>query len=230
MGWKAKLKRIIPGPALNRLLLSFPSLYHTSLVNFESNLDPSGLDDLIECLEEAARLPGDLIELGSSRCGTAIILARWLRARQIPKIVYACDSFQGFNRNELRKERELRLSNQKDDAHASTSYEYVCRKLQKLGLTEAVRPVRGYFQETLPGLSGPFCLALVDCDLKESMSFCARWVFEKLVVGGWMAFDDYTSEDFRGVKLAVDGFVGEFRGRLTDFGLRRRLYLVRKDS
>ena len=230
MGWKAKLKRYIPGPVLNRLLLKFPSLYHTSLVNFESNLDAPGLEDLVECLEEAGRLPGDLIELGSSRCGTAIVLARWLRARHIPKIVYACDSFQGFDRNELRIERELKLSNQKDDAHASTSYSYVCRKLQKLGLTETVHPVRGYFQETLPGLPGPFCLALVDCDLKKSMNYCARWVFEKLVVGGWMAFDDYGSEDFRGAKLAVDEFVGEFSRRLTDFGLRRRLYFVRKDS
>jgi Macrocin-O-methyltransferase (TylF) len=230
MGWRAKLKKCIPAPVLNRLLLTFPSLYHTSIVNFESNLDEAGLEDLAECLEQASRLPGDLIELGSSRCGTAIILARWLRARHISKIVYACDSFQGFDLNELHKERALNLSNQSDDAHASTSYSYVCRKLQKLGLSEAVRPVRGYFQETLPGLSGPFCLALVDCDLKESMSYCSRWVFERLVVGGWMAFDDYDSQDFRGAKLAVDDFVGEFRARLTDCGLRRRLYLVRKDS
>jgi len=229
-GWKAKLKRRIPGPILNRVLLSFPSLYETSLVNFESNLDCRGLDDLLECLEGASGLPGDLIELGSSRCGTAIILARWLRARHIPKIVHACDSFQGFDLKELRQERALSLSNPKDDAHASTSYEYVTRKLQRLGLSEAVRPIKGYFQETLPGLQGSYCLALVDCDLKESMTFCARWVFERLVVGGWMAFDDYVSEDYRGAKLAVDEFVEEFRGRLTDFGVRRRLYFVRKDS
>jgi Macrocin-O-methyltransferase (TylF) len=229
-GWKAKLKRCIPGPILNRVLLSFPSLYDSSLVNFESNLDSPGLDDLLDCLEEASRLPGNLIELGSSRAGTAIILARWLRARRIPKIVYACDSFQGFDLKELRQERALSLSNPKEDAHASTSFEYVSKKLQRLGVSETVKPIQGYFQETLPRLQGSYCLALVDCDLKESMTFCARWVFERLVVGGWMAFDDYVSEDYRGAKLAVDEFVGEFRERLTIFGVRRRLYFVRKDA
>ena len=224
------MKRCIPGPLLNSLLLTFPSLYQTPLVNFESNLDADGLEDLRECLEKVAQLPGDVVELGSSRCGTAIHLARWLRERGIAKVVYACDSFEGFDRQELAKEQTAKLTTLTDDAHTSTSFEYVSKKLRALGFAETVKPVKGYFRETLPTLGGPFCLALIDCDLQESMTYCAAWAFEKLVPGGLIAFDDYGSKSLQGAKLAVDEFVEKFKGRISDSGLGRRLYRVRKNS
>ena len=75
MQWRARAKRLIPPSGLNSLLLRFPSLYRASLINYESNMDHQALLDLEECLNEAAGVPGDLIECGCSRCGTTAILA-----------------------------------------------------------------------------------------------------------------------------------------------------------
>jgi hypothetical protein len=230
MGWKAVIKRRIPAQFLNTFLSSFPYFYRTSWVNYESNMDEPGLLDLEECLREAAKIPGDLVECGSSRCGTSILMAQWLRQWKVEKTIYACDSFEGYDRDELERERAAGLSNEKEDTYTSTNFEYVCRKLEVLGFSGNVRPVKGYVHQTLPALSGPFCFVLVDTDLMESMSFSARCLFDKLSPGAWMAFDDYACPDFKGAKLAVDQFVKDFTHRLTDLGLRRRLYLVRKIS
>jgi hypothetical protein len=218
----------MPSWLLNNLLLSFPQFYHTSWVNYESNLPRPALEDLQQSLRRATRLPGDVIECGSSRCGTSILMARWLRQWGVTKTIYACDSFTGFDRAELRRERTAGWSHEADDAYTSTSYAYVSRKVRVLGYANMVRPVQGYLQQTLPGLAGPFCFALVDCDLRDSMLFAARCLFDKLVPGGWIAFDDYACEALKGARLAVDEFVREYASHLATVGLRRHLYLVRK--
>jgi len=74
-------------------------------------------DNIWKCL----RLPGDVIECGSSRCGTSIVLAR----EAAPKLVYACDSFSGFHPDELRHEQTLG-SRVPKRAFTSTSVEYAC--------------------------------------------------------------------------------------------------------
>jgi macrocin-O-methyltransferase TylF-like protien len=228
MSWKGTVKHLIPPSLLNSLLLRAPFLYRTQLVNFETNMDGDGLSDLLEALDEVKEVEGDVIECGASRCGTSIILARYITSKNLRKRVLACDSFTGFRSEEVRKERASGLSREADNAYTSAGYGYVQRKLQVLGLSDTVQLIQGYFQETLSDLKGPFSLALVDCDLLESMSYCAAAVFDKLSPGGYLAFDDYTSIDFGGARIAVDKFVSDHRSRLIDLGLRRRLYFVRK--
>jgi O-methyltransferase len=229
MDWRAAAKRAIPSALLNNLLLTFPALYRTGIVRYETTLaDGHGIDDLVSQLEHVLHLEGEIIECGSSRCGASVIMAYELRARGVRKTIYACDSFTGFDRVELANEQRQGLTGASDTAFTSTSLAYVKRKLHRLGVDDAVLPVQGFFRDTLPQLDSPLCFALVDCDLRESMTYCAETLWPKLVAGARMVFDDYCEPNFRGAKLAVDAFVARHGSEIAEHGLLRRLYCVRK--
>jgi len=230
MHWRSAVKQAIPPAILNRVLLAFPVLYRTRLVCYETTLrDGHGIDDLLSQLDLALGLDGDIIECGCSRCGASAMMANYLRSRQVRRKVYACDSFEGFDRAELAREREAGLTTACDRAFTSTSYEYVQEKLRKLNLGGLVVPVKGYFQHTLPHLNLRLCLALIDCDLRDSILYCAKTLWPRLVPGGRMVFDDYASADFRGARLAVDAFVAAHAAEISEHGPLRRLYYVRRE-
>lgn len=226
MDARAVVKRMMPSRWLNGLLLALPVLYRLPFVRFETSLTAGGIRDLHDILERAAALPGDVIECGSSRCGSTVLIADDLRRRGVRKTIFACDSFEGFDRAEILAEKAAGLANAPDDAFTSTSLEYVTRKIDRLGHAGTIRPVKGYFESTLPAMGGPFALAFIDCDLRKSATFCAETLWPRLVPGGALVFDDYAEEDFRGARLAVDEFVAAHAGEIAEHGLGRRLYRV----
>ena len=205
-----------------------PSLYRSKFVNYEANMGPEDLGDLHEIIREVVKVQGDLIECGSSRCGSATITALWLREYGINRRIYACDSYRGFKPEEVREEQQIGQLDIGDKAFKSTNLGYVLSKLRVLGLEGTIVPVEGYFQDTLKDLPGPFCYALIDCDLEESVEYCARALLPKLSPGGWMVFHDYLSQEFKGAKRAVDRFVREFQSRFEFHEARRNFYLVRR--
>ncbi len=234
----AQAVRLMPRQR-NRLLLMCPVLYRLRFVRYESNLEEIGLRELYELADRVASLPGVIIECGSSRLGSAILLARHLERRGRLRPIFALDSFAGFRRDELDRERALGLTEASDDAFTSTSFEYVVAKLRKLKLADTIFPVEGFFEDTLPAVADrEVALAFVDCDLGDSLRFCAETIWPRLASGGIMAFDDYTAwivgekrpslEFFLGVKPAVDAFVADNLENIADHGLMRRLYYVKK--
>ena len=226
--------RYTPQRILNNVLLTFPSLYRTGLVMNESFLGSRGINDLLTKLSTVIALEGDIIECGSARCGTSVTIGKYLQAVQSKKKVYALDLFgQGFDLGELEAERVAGLTRAKDNAFVHTSYDYVTSKIHILGLSDTVIPIKGYFQHTLPGLvdSKRFCLALIDCDLKKSTTYCAESIWPKLSDKGVMLFDDYDYDlfrTFRGPRIAVDKFVNEHSNEISEHGFLNRLYYVEK--
>ncbi len=228
---KAKIKARIPTTALNRLLLQFPRLYETGLVDFETNLrSRGGIDDLLGQLLLALSVNGDIIDCGSSRCGSSVIMAKRMQSLRDVRIIYALDSFEGFDRAELAHEREKGLTSATDSAFTSTSFEYVKQKLARLRLSDVVIPVKGYFQQTLPETNGPFALVFIDCDLRDNLTFCAETLWERLTPGGRIVFDDYDADEWQGARVGVDEFVKDHKDEIASYGLLSRLYYVEKAS
>jgi hypothetical protein len=225
--WQTLIKRVVPRPLLYELLLAFPALYRTRSVQYETNL-ASATSELLEQIDQSVGAAGELIECGSARCGTSIIIAQHLRQRGIQKKVYAFDSYEGFDRAELARERTAGLTEEGNEAFANTSYPYVVRKIQRLGYTGSVIPVKGYFEQTLPQVQEPICFALIDCDLRESIAYCAQYLWPLLTPGGRMVFDDYTSGNYRGARIGIDQFVESVRTEIREHGLEYRLYSVVK--
>jgi O-methyltransferase len=229
MNWKSLIKESVPAPLLNRALLTCPFLYSWKAVNYETNLPPEGIADLLSQLESALGLEGDIVECGSSRCGASVIMARRLQARRSAKRIYACDSFEGFDLAELRREKTSGLTDTPDDAFTSTSYRYVQAKLAKLGCSDTVIPVRGFFQDTLPRLDvKKVCFALIDCDLRDSLVFCAENLWSRLVAGGRLLFDDYASAEYQGARVGIETFVERHANEIASHGLLDQLYFVEK--
>jgi hypothetical protein len=201
-------------------------------MNYESVMDAAGVRDVRELLELITSVPGDVIECGCNRCGTSVIMANYLRSRKVGKTIYACDTFDGFSLDELERETQLGRANVSQSAFASPGqYEYVKEKLFRLGVGGQVVPVKGLFQDTFPhwlGMWGKLSFVFVDCDLEESMLFCARALWPFLAPGGVMAFDDYKSEQFKGARIAIDKFIAESPNGLASHKLMRRLYSLRK--
>jgi len=226
---KVRLKHAIPPGLLNAVLLRFPFLYQTRLVFYETTLlTAGGIDELLSQLVTVLNVEGEIIECGSSRCGASIIMAKYLQTQGVNKKILACDSFEGFDRAELKQEQKARLTTATNKSFTSTSYQYVQKKIAALGFQNAVIPVKGYFRDTLPNLSGPFCLGLIDCDLRESLVYAAEAIWPKLSTGGCLLFDDYHSPEFKGAKQGVDIFVKKHLAEISEPGLLNRLYYVRK--
>ena len=218
---------------LNGLLLKFPFLYRTKLVNYESQLGKNnGIEDLLTKLNTVLNVEGNVIECGSYVCGTTVIIANYLRLTGTNKKVYALDLFGGgFNTKELEEERLAGLTKAKDTAFTHTSYEYVKRKIERLGFSTIIIPVRGFFEYNLPYIDSKFCFALIDCDLKKSILYCAETIWPNLSKGGVILFDDYDYElyrAFKGPKIAIDEFVNKYRSEVSEHGLLSRLYCIVK--
>jgi len=224
---RAKVKQTVPQPLLNSVLLTLPFLYRTKLINYETNLG-SGIDELLAQLGMVISLDGDIIECGSTYCGSSIIMANYLRSNHVHKVIYACDSFEGFDRAELDKERKAGLVNSPDNPFTFASYEYVRRKIERLGFEGAVIPIKGFFKQTLPNIKSKFCFALVDCDLRDSIVFCMERIWLDLVSGGRIVIDDYADENWKGAKLGIDFFVSKYKDEISKEGMLNRLYFVCK--
>jgi len=221
-------KQRIPARLLNATLLRFPTLYRLGLVNYESNLDAAAVQTLLEELAQTFDLPGDIVECGVSRCGGSVLMARRVRQAGVTKRIYACDSFQGFDRDELARERAEGLSTSPEHAFTSTSLAYVQAKLRALEMDDIVVPVPGYFQDTLERLDVEPAFAFIDCDLRDSIVYCAETLWPRLPPGGRMVFDDYLADGFPGARLGIDAFVSDHRHEVASHGLRGSLYCVSK--
>jgi Macrocin-O-methyltransferase (TylF) len=221
--------RLIPEPIFDTMLLKFPTLYKTKLINYESYLGwPNGINDLLAKLDTVLDIEGDVIECGSARCGTSVIIAKYLKEKNSKKKVYALDLFGGgFDPDELRNERQIGLTKVKDDAFTYNSYNYVRRKIEKLGFSDNIITIQGLFQETIPKINSRFCLSLIDCDLKNSIMFAADTLLPHMSNGSVMLFDDYLSDEFKGAKIAVDSFLDKHRNEISEHKLLNQLYYVR---
>ena len=195
--------------------------------DYESVIDDAGAADLADCLTAVAALPGDIVECGSWRGGSAMFMADVLHEVGGAKRIFACDSFEGFEMRELEEERAMGWTDEPDDAFASTSLKYVQAKIRQRGLQDVVLPVKGYFAETLPSLTGRFSLVVIDCDLSSSATFAAETLWDRVESGGMVVFDDYTNgKAFRGIRQAVDSFVARHAAEISEHGLMRRLYRI----
>ena len=225
---KARIARKVPQPVLNSVLLKFPILYKTKFINYESYLGDC-IDELLEKLDDVLGVEGNLIECGSARCGSTVIMAKHLKEKSSNKKIYACDLFgQGLDLDELSNEKELGLTQASDDAFTYNSYEYVQKKIKSLGLSDYIIPVKGLFRNTLTRINDRFCFCLIDCDLSKSITFSAENLWPKLSSNGLILFDDYKAAEFKGAKLAVDAFVTKYESSIAEHGLLERLYFVRK--
>ena len=68
---------------------------------------------------------------------------------------------------------------------------------------------QGFFPETAIGIEEKFCLVNLDMDLYRPTLMGLEWFKDKMVSSGCILIHDYFTDNFTGVKRAVEEFLAE---------------------
>jgi len=172
------------------------------------------LENVRFCVEDvlARRVPGDLLEAGVWRGGTAIFMRAVLKCHGVnDRIVWLADSFEGMPKPNT----EAYGADAGDDLshlnYLGVSLDQVKANLARFGLLDdQVRFLKGWFRDTLPGAPIERLAVLrLDADLYDSTLDALRALYHRVSPGGYVIVDDYQS--WRSCRKAVTDFRAEQR-------------------
>jgi hypothetical protein len=135
-------------------------------------------------------VPGDVVECGTARGGSAALLALALRDLQDARRVWAFDTFEGLpppTANDPDYDTAVQ--------HVGTcrgELDQVAGLMARLGVGDRVTLVKGLFQDTLPGIELPsIALLHLDGDWYDSVKFCLDRLYDQVSPGGVIQIDDF---------------------------------------
>ncbi len=136
-------------------------------------------------------LPGTIVECGVWKGGSSAMMAAACQDSGVQRDFWLFDSFEG-----------LPPPTEKDNAFERTYYfkgmnkgsiEAVERIFRKLGLPlERVHFVKGWFEQSIPAATvEQIALLHIDADWYDSVSLVLNELYDRVVPGGYVVFDDY---------------------------------------
>lgn len=187
---------------------------------------------LMKLFEESLKLDGDVIECGVYRGNTTRLLGRRMRDLAPTKNLFACDSFEGFPQDGILDSDlgpfRFRFKIRRKFKHALDVPYRLSKFFDAYGVRGNV--VKGFFSDTLPKLTPrEYCFIFIDCDLYESHLDCLNVLYDQLVPGGVIVFDDYAQPKWPGASRAVDDFFAGQPVKLErNEGDKKSVWFVRK--
>jgi O-methyltransferase len=169
------------------------------------------LEALLRLWWSARAAPGDVIECGSYRGATGLLLALLGRLNGVAQAVHLCDTFAGMpdtSGYDLgRRGGEFRPEG--DQAAA------IRGQAGALGVGARVELHQGLFSQTFPALEGRrlrFALVHIDANIYQGTLEACRFTLPRVAPGGVAVFDDYNGACDLGARLAIDEYLAG-RGR-----------------
>jgi len=144
----------------------------------------------MKLLETAPDVPGDVIECGTWKGGSATNLS--LVCKIVGRKLRIFDSFEGLPTGEP-DDREAKFYKRGD--YMGTMDE-VKSNISRYGAIECCEFVKGWFNETLPQLDFPILLAFLDVDLEASLDTCVRNIWPHLVDQGYIFTDECSGTNY----------------------------------
>lgn len=144
----------------------------------------------LKLLEMPPDVAGDVLECGTWHGGSATNLS--LICRIVGRRLKIYDSFEGLPAGES-GDREARHYKAGDYRGA---LEEVKSNIQRYGAIEVCEFIKGWFRDTLPGLSTPVALAFIDVDLEASLDTCVRYIWPCLSPTGYIFIDEVVGVDY----------------------------------
>jgi O-methyltransferase len=146
-------------------------------------------------------LPGDVAECGVYTGTTSKQFVRYLQDQGSDKLVHLFDTFEGFPA----------VLAEHDEAGTATTWlakpgNLACpvgEVVRRMDGMTGYRVHKGPFSETLGAFADPLCFIHADADLYRSTAEVIDLADRCLVPGGTIVFDDYGSEMFPGVGVAI---------------------------
>ncbi|MGB7275494.1 MAG: TylF/MycF/NovP-related O-methyltransferase, partial [Geitlerinemataceae cyanobacterium] len=164
-------------------------------------------------------IPGNIVECGVAGGGsTALMAAVIKRYSKQPRWLYAFDSFDGMPTPTAEDKHNGIHANDTGwgtgtCAAPETSVREICAKL---GVSEIVKTVKGYFQETLPKMRNPvgmIALLHMDGDWYESTQTILQNLYDRVVNDGLIQVDDYGY--WEGCRQAIHEFAQSHNLKFT---------------
>lgn len=151
-------------------------------------------------------VPGDFVECGVARGGSAALLALALNRYAATREVWMFDTFEGMP------------APTKDDPdhHIASLYTGTCRgsmdevraTFNRLGVKKGFHFVQGKFEDTLPATTlGSIALLHIDGDWYSSVKACLDHLYDRVSPGGVIQLDDYGF--WQGAEKATDEFLSK---------------------
>lgn len=160
-------------------------------------------------------IPGDFVECGVAGGGSSALLALVVQkySRRQRKI-FACDSFEGMPEPGEEDRLQGVAANETGwgtgtCAAPEESLKSIC---SELSVSSFVKPVKGWFENTLPGVRrdvSQIALLHVDCDWYESTLCVFNNLYDKVTHGAPVQVDDYGY--WEGMRKALDEFFSSER-------------------
>jgi len=170
----------------------------------------------------AQNIPGDLVECGTARGGSAGLMGLTLKRLGASRTLWVFDTFEGLPPpTDANPDWEI--------AKLYTgSFRSQLREVQalfdRLGILGQCKLVKGLFQEVLPTCGATTISVLhLDCDWYESVKVCLDHLYDRVSPGGLIQIDDYGH--WKGARKAVNEF---FLRRSIEVRLRRLDYSGRQ--
>lgn len=149
-------------------------------------------------LKQALNIDADVVECGVYKGGTAAMIARIMAESTGSKKLYLFDTFSGMP--ETDKESDLPM----EGDFADTSAEDVERFVNE---PEIAVIKKGLIPETFVGLeSRRFAFAHIDVVIYKSVIDSLKFIWPRLLAGGFIVLDDYGFASCAGARQAVDQF------------------------
>ncbi len=158
---------------------------------------------LHDIYREIAHLEGDIVECGVAYGNGLITFASLAKLEGKNRQVYGFDSFEGFPTPSIfDKSHRASMKGEYGDANQN----YVARVVRNANVGP-VHLVKGYVEDTAKDYHGKISLLYIDLDLYEGYKSVLETMFDKVVPGGIIAFDEYDEPKWPGAKKAVDEFL-----------------------
>ena len=166
----------------------------------------------------ANHLDGDVVECGCARGGSAALIALSLRQLGEHRTLWLFDTFEGLPAPTA-DDPDYEIA-ELFTGSCLGQLDEVRELFRDQGVAEGVRFVKGLFQDTIP--ESPIqriALLHIDGDWYDSVKVCLDELYDKVVPGGIIQFDDYGY--WKGARKAVDEF---FAKRDIEVRLKRLDY------
>ena len=179
------------------------SLFQSVLTSIEgfTLVDKYRCFELWKLVEQIAKLKsGSLIEIGVWRGGTGALIAKQAKNCGITDKVFLCDTFTGVVKA---GEKD---SVYRNGEHADTSLQKVENLIIKRMNLDNVELLEGIFPDQtgqrVEGMQFRFCH--IDVDVYQSAKDVVEWIWDRMVPGGIIVYDDYGFYGCDGITKHVD--------------------------
>lgn len=156
--------------------------------------------ELWHLVEQVKPLNGDIIEVGVWKGGTGGLLAKKSELEGLDATIYLCDTFQGVVK--AGPEDSFYAGGEHSDA-SRDAVEALLRSMELKGVTILAGVFPDETGHLIPA-DRVFRLCHIDVDVYQSAKDVLGWVWDRMVTGGVVVFDDYGFFQCEGVTTLVN--------------------------